>query len=179
MYFDDFELELGLDSSFDAIVENELGQIGAEVSIGSVAIPQSELPDKKLLDAFVQSGMKDFQQFQHLYKTGQIPKKTGQIPKKVPKVSIIESPQDTSAFSGLKRTEMVEEIVKNLTDKLLPRLKKIDKRLKLAQAQSQATNEHNILMERALFRQQVIDELKWLSQLLPANHPVRLRINGL
>lgn len=92
-------------------------------------------------------------------------------------VTVIQSPGETGEFGDLARKDMVADIIKNITDTIVPRLKKIDKKLRLAAAQAQATDEHNILMEREMFRQKVINDLQWLSQILPPGHPVKTTID--
>lgn len=94
-------------------------------------------------------------------------------------MTVIQSPGETGEFGDLARKDMVADIIKNITDTIVPRLKKIDKRLRLAAAQAQATDEHNILMEREMFRQKVINDLQWLSQILPPGHPVKTTIDRL
>jgi hypothetical protein len=193
MYFDDLELDLNLDNSFDALVEDELGQeIDVQVDIPASTMPTAEeieviektgiMPTKSGLPG--QAGRKRIDPIPQIVEMlkearegapGKKPKKK----KKKPTVISLPSPSGTGEFKSLEREMLVDDIVKNLTQRLLPRLKKMDKRLKYAANQAKATDEHNIIMERNLFRQDVIGELKHLSQLLPSNHPVRRRINSL
>jgi len=228
MYFDDFELDLDLANSFDALVDEELGQ---EVSV-DVSIPSSQLPTKTEIEvipeaqkhgmeptmsglpgqggrqridiipkiareveqrrqagedpdvgALTAQRIREHREAQALAKLQQAEKAFAALGEKIStaprKPMMIQAPQETSDFKDLQRSQMVDEIVKNVSDRLLPRLKKIDKRLKLAQAQAKATDEHNIIMERELFRKKVINDLKWLSQLLPNGHPIRDRIDRL
>lgn len=236
MYFDDFEIELDLANSFDAMIEEELGQ---EIDV-QVDIPMSSLPTKtegEVIPYAQQHGMQpqltglpghanrqridiipeiakeveerrkagedvdvgalteqrifEHRQAQAEAKWGQAAKAFEALGQQIPAAPVMTWPTATgtpkpqraspvtSDLAALQRRELVDDIVKDLTERLIPRLKKIDKRLKLAAAQRKATDEHNILMEKEKFRQQVILELKHLSQLLPVNHPVRDRISAL
>ena len=232
MYFDDFEYDLGLSNSFDAIVSDELGQ---EINV-QVDIPSSQLPTPTEIEVIEATGetptltglpghanrqridiipeiaeeiearrgrgedvdvkqlseqmLQEHKEAQVLAKYEQVAKAAEAAGMNIPGAPsptssgmsgpvVIQTPGETPEFAGLVRKDMIEEIVKNLTQRLIPRLNAIDKRLKLAQAQAQATDEHNIIMDRELFRQQVVNELKWLSQILPSNHPVRLQIDRL
>jgi hypothetical protein len=227
MYFDDFEADLDLANSFDALVDDELGQ---EVDV-QVSIPQSSLPTpteteviretgvmpqmtglpgqagRQRMDPIKQIGAEideiraqggdvDVKQFseqriaeweanQAMGRLQSAMKQAratmgdiGDVGRQMPS-TIVSAPRQSPEFADLQRTQMVDEIVKNVTQRLIPRLKKIDKRLKLAQSQAKATDEHNIIMERELFRNKVINDLKWLSQMLPDGHPVRARIDRL
>ena len=197
MYFDDFEIDLNLSNSFDAIVQDELGQdINVEPDI-EVTIPQARLPTKAQLEEWERIGYPEWvvtgppgTQPLHPERYAQpfgtrvpgTPFGTTVPETTIPTVIIPQTQQTspvTSNLAALQRRELVDDIVKDLTERLLPRLKKIDKRLKLAAAQRKATDEHNIIMEREKFRQEVILELKHLSQLLPINHPIRTTIEAL
>jgi hypothetical protein len=90
--------------------------------------------------------------------------------------------QDTGEMARMGQLvgqNLVNQITTKIHNDLAPKLNKITNALRTSAYQTDATNEHNVILRRDDFRRKVIDELKDLSNELPESHPVRRKINRL
>lgn len=77
---------------------------------------------------------------------------------------------------GATDPAVVAAVAAKVNARLAPKLSKIDRYLKLAADQRQATYEHDVIKNTAAYRRKVLGDLMRLSATLPADHPVRQRI---
>jgi hypothetical protein len=78
-----------------------------------------------------------------------------------------------------RREVFMSKILRNINDDFAPKLKMLDHYLFTSDTQTAATNEHNKKMRQNAFRKQFKRELKNIAQMLPNNHPLKMRINSL
>jgi hypothetical protein len=111
-------------------------------------------------------------------------KVAGETAKKVSKqqtLGQLQVPDDTSTVEAdkAKREVLYSKIIDRVNKRLTPQINEMDKALFLSDMQTRATNEHNLKMNKDVFRKEVTKELKQLAKYLPSNHPVKTRINRL
>jgi len=83
-----------------------------------------------------------------------------------------------NSFEEMKRQQLLAKINKRLSRQFDEPIRDIDRYLFVESAQTTATNEHNKLKNKRDFRHNTLIGLRQLAQLLPPNHPVRIRIES-
>jgi hypothetical protein len=65
----------------------------------------------------------------------------------------------------------LNQIPKEITDRIIPKLQEILKLLKLSKIQADATNEHRMIVKSDEFKRKVLTDLNRINRYLPMNHP--------